>query len=104
MTENFVTKKGYNIDSNDLQGTIVGFMENVYSNKETFIPSKMPARQKLINLNKKVVQVANKELPKKIEGFISQQKDKVSNIQRGYDVPHTKERILNDKTMMIQIF
>tara|TARA_B100000497_G_C7675255_1_gene407863 strand:+ start:94 stop:2106 length:2013 start_codon:yes stop_codon:yes gene_type:complete len=94
MTENFVTKKGYNIDSNDLQDTIVGYMENVYGNKETFIPSKMPPRQKLLNLNKKVVQVANKELPKRIEGFLAQQKDKVSNIQRGYDIPDTKDRIL----------
>lgn len=94
MTENFATKKGYNIDANDLQKTVVEYMNKVYSSKDTFIPSKMPPKQKLINLNKKVVQIANGDLPSKIETFVTQQKDKVSNIQRGYDVPDTKERIL----------
>ena len=94
MTENFATKKGYNIDANDLQKTVVEYMNKVYSSKDTFIPSKMPPKQKLINLNKKVVQIANGDLPSKIETFVTQRKDKVSNIQRGYDVPDTKERLL----------
>jgi hypothetical protein len=94
VTEQFVTKKGYNIDAVDLKPSIINYMEKAYVNKDTFIPLKMHPKQKLLNLNKKVVQIANNELPTMIETFICEQKDKVSNIQRVYDLPDTKERVL----------
>ena len=68
--------------------------ETVLSNKDTFIPLKVAPKQKLLSLNKKVIQIANSDLPKVIENIISEQKNKISNIQRGYDLPDTKDRIL----------